>query len=189
MGSRSDHGLAQAAAQALQTAADAVVELDAAIAQGNAAEQRGIGAAGQADGLAGQRLEPGAQGLALPLLHGNGRDGRRAQDAVRLVIGRLIGGQAGGQLPERAPVAQQAQEIAQLLRRAGKGLQQQGVFFRPGHGGRVHQRDITWVFPQGAADELQLLQYPVAAAVFLRELKQRAAIACGINHGCPPISQ
>ena len=48
MGSRSDHGLAQAAAQALQTAADAVVELDAAIAQGNAAEQRGIGAAGQA---------------------------------------------------------------------------------------------------------------------------------------------
>ena len=80
MGSRSDHGLAQAAAQALQTAADAVVELDAAIAQGNAAEQRGIGAAGQADGLAGQRLEPGAQGLALPLLHGNGRDGRRAQD-------------------------------------------------------------------------------------------------------------
>ena len=65
MGSRSDHGLAQAAAQALQTAADAVVELDAAIAQGNAAEQRGIGAAGQADGLAGQRLEPGAQGLAL----------------------------------------------------------------------------------------------------------------------------
>lgn len=64
MGSRSDHGLAQAAAQALQTAADAVVELDAAIAQGNAAEQRGIGAAGQADGLAGQRLEPGAQGLA-----------------------------------------------------------------------------------------------------------------------------
>ena len=82
MGSRSDHGLAQAAAQALQTAADAVVELDAAIAQGTAAEQRGIGAAGQADGLAGQRLEPGAQGLALPLLHGNGRDGRRAQDAA-----------------------------------------------------------------------------------------------------------
>ena len=106
MGSRSDHGLAQAAAQALQTAADAVVELDAAIAQGNAAEQRGIGAAGQADGLAGQRLEPGAQGLALPLLHGNGRDGRRAQDAPRLVIGRLIGGQAGGQLPECAPVTQ-----------------------------------------------------------------------------------
>ena len=92
-------------------------------------------------------------------------------------------------LIEGAAVAQQAQEIQEHRIKLTEGLVQQAVLLVLRDGGRIEQQRVGGILLQKLLHRAQLVQNAHIAAVFLRKLEQRLAVAGGINHGCPPDSQ